>query len=197
MPTLFMRVQSEQEYLQLAADLMEFGLHQHNPYKRGPDWAKYSPVDTLTRLPIDALCYLGLTKWDDEEECEVELQVADRVEADYPAPAFEDYPVLVHWHWEDDQDRMGRVTMRYHYWYSEAKIPAAVQDGVSAVKQTYDLFMQHCGDGYAEWCDMTRERRSAPKCSVDDDAELRSGKGCLQCSRGARNQALRDKSVSE
>ena len=161
-------VNSEEEYLDLIADLSRYGLHQPNLYAKDADEDGMSVCDSFIRLsPNMAEDYLGVRdyKWEvtvetdeDGKEWEVEplceegplnrssLHFCPELQKYLLTPKQEDYPIFIMWEWADDFDRMGSIKTRYFDWISLAAIPYSHKDEYSILKQQAILWQ----DRYAQ-----------------------------------------------
>jgi len=174
-------VNSEQEYLDLIADLSRYGLHKPNPYAHDPDQEGMSVVDSFLTLPSEiSEEYLGVRdyKWEttvevDEngDEWEVEpgpgtgpldrsaLHFCPELQENLVTPETKDYPILIMWDWGDDFDRFGAVKTRYFDWISMAEIPFSHKDGSTTVKQRAELWRERYAGKFKELCRLDEERR--------------------------------------
>lgn len=136
-------INSEQEYLNLIADAIEFGTHRPNRYA-DPDADGMSISDSFDPLPVEVIYeYLGVYPEhlqlpdrvyeeidEDGKVCEASYSHIDKWEKEYRntlkvfpdttyvTPKQEDYPIMVYWHWDDGFDRFGKVTERFFLWWS-------------------------------------------------------------------------------
>jgi hypothetical protein len=183
-------VNSEEEYLDLIADLSKYGVHELNQFAE-PDENGMALSDSFNRLPPHiAEEYLGVRdyKWevttevgDDGREWEVEpsagegplkretLHFCPELQNYVTTPKPEDFPILIMWEWGDDHDRCGPVKTRYFDWIGMSRIPNSHQDGSTIVKKKFDLWWKNFGDRFKEYLEAERKmrnRRNSKVCST-------------------------------
>ena len=131
-------IKSQEELLNWAADLVDYGLHQPNECAQ-PDSNNLSVVDTFTKLDIvEVNFYIGMycQRYDPNKELseEEELQEQDDLDKDLydlsngllnrrwlgisedahaGIPKPEDYPIIYGIDWWDDHDRHGKIRTRH------------------------------------------------------------------------------------
>lgn len=169
---------SPEEYLQLVFDLITIGSHSINPYAES-DEDNLSLSDSFYQLTEkDAEKYLGImfpwsrpppkdpSGWYTEEEMnyieEQEEKYSESIEplklsdltlsteSEFPQP--ENFPIAIHWCWEDTFDRWGDVVARSFSWVSLSQ--NIFQNSVSEPVRKHTLWTQRYGPLYEYCCEM-------------------------------------------
>lgn len=163
-------IKSQEELLNWAADLVDYGLHRPNQYTQ-PDTNNLSAVDIFTKLDITEVnFYIGMycqrydpnlslteeQKLQEQDDLDnnlydlpdgllnrIWLGISEDAYAGIPKP--EDYPIIYGIDWCDDFDRSGKVRTRYVFWESLKSIP-----DFQAVAKTKNLWLTTYSKEFAE-----------------------------------------------
>lgn len=179
-------IRSEEEYLDLIADLSRYGLHDPNVYA-DLDKDNMSVVDSFNRLPPSmAERWLGIrdyekkitTEIEDGKEWEVEtvrglgdsiplnrkkLHIGEDLREHIRIPEAKDYPILIMWDWGDDFDRCGDIKTRYFDWLSMSEIPDShSENGKSIIKNKARLWRNRYGKKLQELVEAQKRRYYGP-----------------------------------
>jgi hypothetical protein len=181
---LVLVVSSEEEFLDLIADLSEYGIHEPNGFAP-KDENGLSVCDRFSLLSADmAEEYLGVRdyKWeiititDEHGEYEEEpvrdidgplrresLYICPELRKHIYLPEDKDYPIIVMFEWGDDFDRAGSIKTRYFDWISMASGLSSHKNGETVIKQKKDLWEQTYREEFDKWCEENYQRQEADR----------------------------------
>lgn len=190
-------INSEEEYLELIADAIEFGIHAPNPFvepeRRDEDGL--SSADSFSCIPAEELyCLLGvylsdeplpdtlLKEWEEDDmsweehashfhKWKPEYRGKLKVFPDNPyvhVPKPEDYPIIIDWFWIDDWDRMGNIKQRTFQWWSLKELEKKPE---RTIRQTRELWESKFAAVLEEYAKRQEERYAKERESKNNIVE--------------------------
>lgn len=166
-------VNSVEDYIDLAIDAVMIGDHRPNQFA-DLDNDQMSISDFFDTLPdhselyeffgirndsgiIKSSVYDNGSEWEEEEypiqENEGGSIIKENLRIDYEnydLPLPKDFPIFLVCSWDDDRDRMGKISTRILDWVSVDKVQNSHSNGESIFKKTKRIWDEKFGKEYQE-----------------------------------------------